>query len=449
MDFNNKKVCIIGFGKSGQAAAERLLAEGAIVKVSDVGRDRPVQGQYPGIQFEFGGHTSEFVCDSDLIVVSPGVHLDIEPLIQAKEKNTPIISEIELAFGFFSKPVIAVTGTNGKTTTTTLIGEMLKNAGYRVGVGGNIGYPLVSVDDSKLDYIVAEISSYQLEAIEKFKPHIALILNLTEDHLERYGTMEPYGNAKARIFEKQTKEDYLIYNEDDKLVKEIVKSASSNLVPFSVKTPVEHGVFVNGGYIVKLERPVIKMICPVNDIKIKGAHNIENALAASAAALIAGVKRADIEKTLREFPGVEHRIEYVDTINGVEFINDSKGTNPDSTIVALRTVGENKSVILILGGRDKGTDLAALCGMITDSAKKVILIGEAAERFKAALESCDYRDMVDASSLDDAVRKAFSVASSGDKVLLSPACASFDMFNDFEQRGKMFKQIVGELKNEA
>lgn len=453
MDFNGKKICIIGFGKSGVAVAKKMLEQGAIVKVSESNQKDAVLKQkidldISSIDFEFGGHTAGFCTLSDIIVVSPGVHLDIGPLEEAKKKNIPIISEVELAFMFFKKPVIAITGTNGKTTTTMLVGEILKRAGFRVGVGGNIGFPLISIDDKDLDYIVAEISSYQLEAIENFRPRIAVILNLTPDHLERYKTMSEYGKTKARIFENQGTDDFVIFNLSDPLVSEMVSLARSKKIPFSSKEAVEGGYFVNNGYLAKLNENVIRSIIRVDDVRIKGVHNIENCLAAVASAALCGVPFEQIAKTLKEFEGVEHRIEPVETINNISFINDSKATNPDSTIVALKTVAKNNNVILILGGKDKGTDLSAMIDEIKRSAKEVVLIGEATERFKKALVSAGFMNFHLVSSMEEAVERSYKLAKAGDSVLLSPACASFDMFSDFEHRGKVFKHIVRKIKNE-
>ncbi len=444
MDFLNKKICIMGYGKSGKAAAERLLSAGAVIKISESRSDADGIKELP-VEFEFGGHTADFCCDADMIVISPGVHLDISAVLEAQKKGIPVISEIELAFMFFSKPVIAVTGTNGKTTTTTLIGEMLKRAGLRVAVAGNIGIPLVSVDDSSLDYIVAEVSSYQLETIDRFRPYVAVLLNLTPDHMERYKTMEPYIAAKKRLFMNQTPNDLCVFNFDDDGVRKAVSDVVSTKVPFSRKQAVENGFFVNEGFVVRLNENISEAVFRADEIKIKGVHNLENALAASAAAFLCGVSFEDIAATVREFSGVEHRIEFVRELNGVKFFNDSKATNPDSTVVALKTVSNGKNVVLILGGRDKGTDLAEMNDVIAESTKAVVLIGEAADRFESSIRARGLENIKRAGSLDEAVRVSFSMSENGDSVLLSPACASFDMFSDFEHRGRAFKEIVNNL----
>lgn len=456
MDFQNKKVCIIGYGKSGRAAADRLLAAGAIVKVSEANNvgaglkpartENELDVRSENIQFEYGGHTIDFCCDSDIIVVSPGVHLDIPAIEEARKKDIPVISEIELAFLFFSKPVIAVTGTNGKTTTTTLIGEMLKKARLRVAVAGNIGIPLVSVDDSILDYIVVEVSSYQLETIDRFRPNIAVMLNLTPDHMDRYKTMEAYAAAKKRLFMNQTPDDVCVYNCDDPLVREIVTDNAARKMPFSRKEALDTGLFVNDGFAVRLNENITETVFRTQDVRIKGLHNLENALAASSAALACGVPASDIEETLKAFPGVEHRIEFVRELDGVRFFNDSKATNPDSTVVALKALaGDGGSTVLILGGRDKGTPLKEMCDTIISCAGSVVLIGEAADRFEWEIKERGFMSVKRASSLEEAVNISRSISSAGDKVLLSPACASFDMFKDFEHRGKVFKEIVNNL----
>lgn len=406
------RVTVFGLGKSGLAAARKLTSLGAKVRTTDI---------------KNGEHTLADIENADLIVVSPGVHLDIPVLAEAKKRGIKIISEIELAYQFLKKPIIAVTGTNGKTTTATLIGEMLKAGGKKAAAAGNIGNPLVEVDDSGLDYIVAEISSYQLEAIDKFKPRISVILNIQSDHLERHHSMEEYIKQKAKIFMNQTGDDCVIYNQDDPQVRRMVQGARCQVIGFSKG---------RAGEIITIKP---------EEIKIPGRHNLENSLAAASAANLCGISKEVIGDVLRTFSGVEHRIEFVLNIDGIDFYNDSKGTNPDSTMVAIDTF-PNRGIILILGGRDKGTDLSLLAEKIKKNVKAVVLIGEAADRFDKALRSAGYQTIHPAGfSMKDAVKKAFSLASKGDIVLLSPACASFDMFSNFEERGKVFKEIVTAL----
>ncbi|MBU1026217.1 MAG: UDP-N-acetylmuramoyl-L-alanine--D-glutamate ligase [Candidatus Margulisbacteria bacterium] len=422
-----KYVSVFGLAKSGIAAAKRLAKLGARVLVTEI---KPAEQVDPsivkelqdmGVDLELGGHSPAAIEKAELIVVSPDVHLDIPILEQAKQKGIPIISEIELAYQLLKKPLIAVTGTNGKTTVTTLIGEMLKAGGKKVAVAGNIGTPLISVDDSSLDYLVAEISSYQLETTVDFRPWISVILNIQPDHLERHKTMAEYIKQKQRIFKNQTSSDYLIYNQDDPQVVKMVKGAKSKLIGFSKKKAKLLG------------------LAP-SKIKIPGEHNLENSLAAANAADLCSINKETIAQTLRAFPGVEHRIEFVAEKNGVSFYNDSKATNPASTIVAIKTFF-GQGIILILGGKDKGVSLVEMIKLIKKKVKNVILLGEAAQRFEQELRKAGYNNIHLAKSLEDAVTLSLSLAKKGDIVLLSPACASFDMFKNFEERGKRFKEI--------
>jgi len=416
----SKNITILGYGKTGQAVAAKLKTLGYNIFISE---SNPGQAEFKS---EFGGHTLAAIEKADLIVVSPGIHLDIPVLEEAKKRKIPIVSEIELAFSFIKKPIIAVTGTNGKTTTTTLIGEMLKAAGKQTSLAGNIGFPLIAVDDSRLDYIVCEVSSYQLEAADKFKPFIGVILNIQPDHIERHGSMEEYINQKKKIFASQVKSDFLVYNQDDPQVVQMIYGAKAAKVGFS------------------LDNLTILGINP-EEMLIPGKHNLSNALAAANAARLCGVNEKTIGAVLKTFPGVEHRIELVREIKGIKFYNDSKATNPDSTMVALESF-PGQPIILILGGRDKGTSLDQLCETIHKHVKQVVLVGEASQRFKAALEKSRFNKHLAASSFKQAIDLAYRSASAGDIILLSPACASFDMFANFEERGRVFKDYVQEIK---
>ncbi|MBI5701341.1 UDP-N-acetylmuramoyl-L-alanine--D-glutamate ligase [Candidatus Saganbacteria bacterium] len=412
-NWNEKNVTVFGLGKSGFATAKKLSSLGAKVLAVEIS---PAE------------KTEKSIEKAELIVLSPGIDPDIDILKKARGRNIPVISEIELAFRFFTKPIIAVTGTNGKTTTATLIYEFIKASGRKVSLAGNIGTPLVSIDDTELDFIVAEISSYQLETILTFRPWISVITNLTPDHLTRHKSMGQYASAKARIYLNQRKTDYLVFNAEDPLVVKLIERSEARHVPFSKKY---------AGEVIPLS---------ISDIEIKGEHNIENAMAAALAAKLAGVSNDVIAKVLREFPGVEHRIEYFIEKKGVKFYNDSKATNPDSTIVALRALrGDQKNIVLILGGRDKNTDLVEMNGLIKETVKTVILIGEASGRFEEGLAKVGFAGIKKASSLEEAVRISYGSASPGDFILLSPACASFDMFKDFEDRGRRFKELVAKL----
>jgi len=449
MEFKGKKITVLGFGRSGYAVSKRLNSLGANVLLSEkkerdaFEKAKIAELESSGVRMEFGGHTSSSLNGTDLLVVSPGVHPDIEIVDEAKKKSIEIISELELAHSLISKPIIAVTGTNGKTTTATLIGEMLVAGGKRAAVAGNIGHPISLVDDSGLDYVVAEVSSYQLEAIKNFRPRISIILNITEDHLERHKTMEEYARLKARIFANQKQEDFHVYNLDDPIVAGLSASAKSKLIPFSRKEEPENGFYLRGSNLMFSVNGEKSTIINAEKIFIKGEHNIENVLAASAAAFLSGVDVRTISGVIENFKGVPHRIEYVASVSEVSFYNDSKGTNANSTIVALRAL--NDRIILIAGGCDKGGDLTNLVGEAKKRVKAVVLIGEAKRRFRENFSKLGYSSIHEADTMEDAVEKAFNLGGSGDKVLLSPACASFDMFLDYEQRGAVFKSVVHSL----
>ena len=434
INMKGQKVLIVGLGKSGLSAAVKLAGLGAVVTVTDskkeelFPKDQLEALTSKGIRLLLGQHPPELVEGLDLVVVSPGVHLDI-PIIELARKNKiPVISEIELASRFLSKPIIAITGTNGKTTTTTLIGEMLKAGGKKVAVAGNIGLPLIEVDDAEFDCGVAEVSSYQLGAIVDFKPWISVVLNIQPDHLERHHTIEEYIAQKARVFSNQTGADHLVYNADDPQVVKMVQGAKARLAPFAKDRAAQ---------IITLDP---------TEIKIPGRHNLENALAAAFAARLCGIKDEKISRVLKTFPGVEHRIEFVRKKKGIEFYNDSKGTNPDSTLVAIETF-KGRGLVLILGGRDKGVSLDELAKKVKESVKAVVLIGEASDRFESALREAEFANIYRTGfSMGDAVREAYRLAEKGDVVLLSPACASFDMFSNYEERGRVFKELCQNLK---
>lgn len=438
-----RKVAVFGAGKSGIAVAKKL-GRGIVFLTEEKKHIDPEilrALKKLKIEFELGGHTEKALEGTDLIVVSPGVHLDIPILNAARKRNIPITGEVELAYSYIKKPIIAVTGTNGKTTTTALIGQLLRNHGCKVAVAGNIGRPLITVNDSKLDYVVAEISSYQLETVRKFKPWISVILNITEDHLTRHGTMKEYAKAKAVIFKNQGRNDYLVYNFDDKRVAGIAQYARCKKIAFSRKGHLTGGVIVENGSIFHGSRK----ICGLDEIRIKGEHNVENCLAAVSAALLCGVSPASIRRTLMKFKGVEHRMEFVKKAGGVSFYNDSKGTNPDSTIAAIKALCPEHKIVLILGGRDKMTDLSRMCREVKAHVKDVVLTGEAKNRFKQCLEKTGFKKVHEAANFDQAVKSSYKLAKPGDAVLLSPACASFDMFSNFEERGKVFKKIVANI----
>jgi len=451
VEVNNKKILIMGAARSGIAASKFLSTHGAHVILTDVKSaevfiDIEKEVKKLGVETLWGEQPNVRKIAPDFIVVSPGIPLNIPPLIEAVKLGVPVLSELELAFRFSHAPFIAVTGTNGKTTTTALVGQLFLDKGKNVMIGGNIGLPLIThVEElTREDLIVAEVSSFQLESIIDFKPRVAIILNITPDHLDRHGTMDIYRTIKAKIFKNQQEEDILILNYDDPLVKELAVSAKSHVIFFSRKNKLEEGVYLEDGKLVINigEGPV--PICQPSEISIKGSHNLENAMAAVAAGYMLGLEPEDIRKTLVNFPGVPHRLEVVADIRGVKFINDSKGTNSDASIKALESFTE--PLILLAGGRNKGSDFKEFAVKIKEKVNKLILIGEAAKEIKKAVQEIGFNDIYEVSDFQEAVAKSFELAKEGDVVLLSPACASFDMFKSFEERGDVFKELVLQLR---
>jgi len=441
-DFSGKKVTIVGLARSGAAAARALNALGAIVTVTD---KKPldqlaalITSLGSGIAVEAGGHPERIFVEADLIVLSPGVP-KIAPVLQAQRHGVKVISELELAWLLSDAPYVGITGTNGKSTVTTLVGLMLAKAKKKVLVAGNIGNALTEevTHLTGKDWIVAELSSFQLEDIETFRPRIAAILNVTQDHLDRYHSLEEYGEAKARIFMNQQQEDYLVLNFDDPIVKSYTRRTAATVIPFSRQLRFNPGACVLDGHLMFNGRRVIA----VDELKISGVHNLENALAATALSILAGADVRSVAAVLRTFPGLEHRLEFVRTKDGVSYMNDSKGTNVGAVIKSVE--GFTQPVILIAGGLDKGSDFSPLYDLFKRKVKLLILIGKAADKMAKALGRAT--ETVLAPSLREAVRLASTRAGHGDVVLLSPACASFDMFKDFEDRGRQFKEAVKEL----
>jgi UDP-N-acetylmuramoylalanine--D-glutamate ligase len=442
-DFRNKKVTVVGMARSGIAAARALHARGARVTVTD---KKPLGELGPqvaalgtnGIGVAAGGHPDRLFRDVDLVVLSPGVP-KIPQIVQAKDRGVNVISELELAWLLSDAPYVGITGTNGKSTVTTLTGMMLERANKKVLVAGNIGNALT--EDPRLltgqDWIVAELSSFQLEDIETFRPRVAAVLNVTQDHLDRYATIEEYAEAKARVFMNQRKSDVLVLNFDDPITKEMTKQTAATVIPFSRLLRYNPGACVVDGFLTFNGRRII----PVDGIRIRGVHNLENALAAAALSLSAGADDGSVASVLREFPGLEHRLEFVREKDGVTYINDSKGTNVGAVIKSVE--GFTRPVVLIAGGYDKGSDFSPLRDLFRRNVKLLVLIGKAADKMAKAVEGAT--ETVFAKTLQDAVNLSSQRAAPGDVVLLSPACASFDMFRDFEDRGRQFKEAVNAL----
>lgn len=442
-------ILIIGAARSGVASAEYLLSIGKQIVISDMNtklaEDVETQLGHASVSYVWGKQPDVAALQPELIVMSPGVPLSIPPVVKARELGIPVISEPELAFRYSDVPFVAITGTNGKTTTTTLTAFLLEKEGRKVVAGGNIGLPLISQCPkmSANDIVVAEMSSFQLESVDSFCPKVAVVMNLTPDHLDRHKTMEAYAAAKANIFKNQGPEEYLLLNKDDAIVAAMAAGAKSHVYYFSQQEILDEGIWLEDGNLVyRLDKNgAPQVLIPAAEIGIVGSHNWQNAMAASLAALLMGQQPEIIAERLRAFKGVAHRMEPVATIDGVLYVNDSKGTNPDSTEKALGSYGE-RPIVLIAGGRNKGSDMAVLVPLMRAHCRGVVLVGEATGDFIDAFERTDYTDYVCADSFEDAVAKAREMAQSGDVVLLSPACASWDMFDNFEQRGDLFKELV-------
>ena len=444
---SGQRVLVLGAGVSGIAAAKVSASLGATVVLSDskpAGNLKHFSEDFAGLSIEtvLGRQDEKLLEEVDLVILSPGVSI-YAPLVEtAMQKKIPVWSEIELAFHLCQAPLIAVTGTNGKTTTTTLIGEMIKLAGRNVIVGGNIGAALSEeIRHLASDGIaVAEISSFQLEAVHTFRPHIALVLNLTPDHIDRHKTFEAYQAAKEKLFAMQDANDFVVLNYDDPLVREMTERAPSTPFFFSRREMLPEGACVEDGKIVIRWGGQKETVCAISDMKLFGGHNVENALAACAAAYLAGVGIGTMSEVLRTFAGVEHRIEPVAEINGVTYYNDSKATNPESSNKALEAFSGR--IILIAGGRDKNTDLSTFMALVKAKVDRLILIGEAADRFEKAARAAGYNSIERAAGFAEAVDLAYQIAVTPQVVLLSPACASYDMFDNYEQRGRVFKGLV-------
>src|ERR1700690_3930299 len=448
MDVNNKRVLVVGLGKSGVASALFLKAKGARVTVSDTKPEDQLKDQIPalldrGIAVETGGHGESTFGGQDLIVVSPGVPTDAPPLVQARALGENVIGEIELAAQFFPGRIVAITGSNGKTTPTPLAGEIIKAGGYRAAVGGNIGTPAISmVERATADTIaVWEVSSFQLETIQTFRPQIAVVLNVTPDHLDRHRTFAAYTDAKARIFENQQPEDFAVLNADDLTCVELAARTRAQVFWFSRTREVKQGAFVHDGRIFFRDHSGQKEVMLVSEIPLKGGHNVENVLAAVCVGALLRCQPDRVRKTVRDFKAVEHRLEHVATIRGVEYYNDSKATNVDATIKALESFPAN--IHLILGGKDKGSDYPVLNALLRQRVKRVYTIGAAAAKIESQIKGA--AEIEHAETLGNAIRSASESATPGDVVLLAPACASFDQFQSYEHRGRVFKETVQAL----
>ena len=495
--FENKRVTVLGLARSGEAAASLLSNLGAHVLVSDLkdaeqleDRVARLTREHPQIKFHLGGHSDKIIKDVELVVKSPGVPMDIPVLRKAKEKGIPVIGEVELAYRVCRSPIIAITGTKGKSTTSTLLGQMLSRSrdGNTI-VAGNIGKPITRyvMDLTESDLLVLEVSSFQLEATVHFAPEVGVILNIKRDHFDRHSGIEDYAAAKYRISANQTEDNYTILNADDPLAMACASRTRAKVVLFSSRRQLHEGVCVEDGEIIARIPPLGRgdtatrrrgdylrvavspcrrvsnrvrkggtvygsrmAIMRRGELRIPGRHNLENALAAVAVSLIYGVEPETMKRVLQSFPGLEHAFEFVGEVHGVKFIDDSKSTNVVSLEAALESSSlepvrnrENRNIILIMGGRDKGNDYTPLKSLVQERVSQLVLIGESADKVFSSIGS--YTNAHRAGTMEDAVRLAYSLAKPGDTVLLSPACASFDMFRDYAQRGEIFKEAVREI----
>jgi UDP-N-acetylmuramoylalanine--D-glutamate ligase len=452
MDIRGKNVLVVGLARSGVAAARWLSEHGAAVTGTDTRGPDAFPMVIPDllsrkIGLELGLHRESTFLRQDLIVISPGVPADLPVLDIARQKGIPVVPEIEVASWFLKGRLAGITGTNGKTTTTILLGRILEASGFSTFVGGNIGVPLLSaVDlDPPAAMIVSELSSFQLETISSFRPHVAVLLNLSPNHLDRHPNFEAYIAAKARIFSNQTQDDYAILNADDDNVMKLVPPIRSQKVLFSRRRELASGVFVSGGTVFYRVQNLEVALLRTNEVRLLGDFNLENVLAASAAACVLGAEFSSIRRAVREFSGVEHRLEFVREIRGVDFYNDSKATSVDAAAKALSTF--ERGVHLILGGKDKGAPYKPLRSLMKDRVREVLVIGAARKKIVSDLAGAV--EIVEAGDLDTAVRTAFERARPGDIVLLAPACSSFDQFENFEHRGGVFKEIVERLAEES
>ena len=447
---DGKSVIVYGAGVSGRGAAEVLARHGWQVFLYNDSECTIENELQQALAAQGGalvcGGFEKLLGSAGLLVLSPGVPCDNENVLLAEQKGLEVISEVELAYRNYGGHIAAITGTNGKTTTTSIVGEMFKKLPVPSAVGGNIGFALSKEVEPLNDeaWLAAELSSFQLEKVVSFAPDIAVVLNLTPDHLERHYTMEAYGGAKKRIFTKQTAEQVTILNYDDEEVRSWAQESKGQICFFSSIFPLEQVVFIQDNNFVVKWKDIEAIVCAVDDVHLFGGHNEENILAAIACGFFAGVSIADMAEVLRNFKAVEHRLEYVTTIKGVKYYNDSKATNTDSAIKALQAF-KNGHVILLAGGYDKMTELTPMMEVVREKTDLLILLGNAKERFYEAAVACGVTNIQIAGSFEDAVERAYAAAAEPQVVLLSPACSSYDMFNNYPERGQRFKDLVMEL----
>ena len=452
MELENKKVLVVGTGISGIAATKLLNrhnAEVILMDNNDKLTEQDVRAKMPDdvkAEIVIGKLPEELIASLDLVVLSPGVPTDADFVVELKEAGLPIWGEIELGYHCAKGRLVAITGTNGKTTTTTLVGQIMKNYFDSVYVIGNIGAPYTDIADITNDetVTVAEMSSFQLETIHDFRPDASAILNITPDHLNRHHTMEGYIAAKANIFKNQDEHDTIVLNYEDKVLRKIAEDAKANVLFFSSARKLEYGIYLEGDYIIYRAEEIENIVCNINELKIFGTHSYENVMAAVGLAITMNVPMDVIKDSITAFVAVEHRIEYVDTINGVEYYNDSKGTNPDASMKAIEAM--KTKTVLIGGGYDKGSDYEEWISTFGDKIKHLVLLGQTKEKIRDTAFRLGYTNVTLVEDLKEAVEVSAKLASVGECVLLSPACASWGMFKNYEERGCLFKAYVHALK---
>ena len=456
MELSGKKTLVLGAGKSGIAAAKFVAERGGTVALHDKMPVESWSDEAKSLKDKFNvglidGNLPSWLLDQiDLVIISPGVPTNTIPARYVDRKDGEVIGEVELAYRFLKGRIVGITGSNGKTTTTTLVGELLRNSGIETQVGGNIGTPLLSLTESSTEksWTVVELSSFQLETIKEFRANVAIATNVTPNHMDRYDFFSDYAAAKHRLFMNQTAEDVAILNADDEVTASWASGLKAHVSLFSVKKELDEGLFLRGRDLVCRSNGKEKILTTRDEIFVRGLHNVENVLAAFAAGLACGAAPDSMRETVRNFKGVEHRIEFVREIEGVLFYNDSKATSVDATLKALEALSEEPGkTVLILGGRGKNAPYAPLVPLIEKIVRKLVLIGEDADNIESQLKT--HAEIVRADSMADAVQKSFESAEKGDSVLLAPACASFDMFKTFEHRGTVFKSEVLSLKSEV
>lgn len=448
----NKNVLVVGMGKSGIAASQALLKLGAHVSVYDKKQEDDMDPQL--VQFFrnkqvvcFFDREPDHIETLDMIVISPGVPLDTGFVRRAQEVGAEVVGELEIAYRVGQGKYVAITGTNGKTTTTTLVGEIFERSGRKTYVVGNVGVAVISkaLSAQPEDWLVTETSSFQLETTKFFQPQVSALLNLTPDHLDRHKTWENYCAAKAKIFANQNKEQYFVVNADDETCLSLAEGCPATVIPFSRRQVLDRGCYLlEGKIVIRDNMGKVIEICQAEELKIPGNHNLENALAAAALSFYAGIEPEVIGEALRHFEGVEHRLEFAGEVDGIRFVNDSKGTNPEASIKAVEAMKDE--IILIAGGYDKGANYDEFIRSFRGRVKHLILLGKTAPIIKEAAERLGFTDITMAKAMDECVKIGYRLASPGDTVLLSPACASWDMYTCFEQRGEHFKHCVRDLE---